>query len=67
MRSLAGPCFVVVSVAAPIAAFVIAPSPLVGEGIVNINFQTYAPLLDRMRQLNPNAYALADYFDTRQK
>jgi hypothetical protein len=37
------------------------------KGIVNIKFQTYAPLLDRMRQLNPNAYALADYFDTRQK
>lgn len=37
------------------------------KGVVNINFQTYAPLLDRMRQLNPNAYALADYFDTHKK
>lgn len=35
------------------------------KGIVNIQFQLYAPLLERMRQLNPNAYALADYFDTR--
>jgi beta-glucosidase len=37
------------------------------KGIVNTNFQPYAPLLDRMRQLNPNAYALADYFDSRAK
>ncbi len=35
------------------------------KGVVNIKFQPYAPLLERMRQLNPNAYALADYFDTR--
>jgi beta-glucosidase len=35
------------------------------KGVVNIKFQNYAPLLDRMRQLNPNAYALADYFDAR--
>jgi beta-glucosidase len=37
------------------------------KGIVNIKYQTYAPLLERMRQLNPNAYALADYFDARSK
>jgi len=37
------------------------------KGIVNIKYQEYAPLLERMRQLNPNAYALADYFDARQK
>jgi len=37
------------------------------KGIVNVNFESYAPLLERMRQLNPNAYALADYFDTRPK
>ena len=35
------------------------------KGIVNINYQLYTPLLDRMGQLNPNAYALADYLDTR--
>jgi len=35
------------------------------KGIVNIKFQNYAPLVERMRQLNPNAYALADYFDAR--
>jgi hypothetical protein len=35
------------------------------KGIVNTNFQTYAPLVERMRQLNPNAFALADYFDHR--
>jgi hypothetical protein len=37
------------------------------KGIVNVKYQVYGPLLDRMRQLNPNAYALADYFDTRSK
>ena len=37
------------------------------KGIVNIKYQPYAPLLERMRQMNPNAYALADYFDTRPK
>jgi hypothetical protein len=35
------------------------------KGIVNIQFQTYGPLIERMRQLNPNSYALADYFDAR--
>jgi hypothetical protein len=35
------------------------------KGIVNINYQPYQPLLERMRQLNPNAYLLADYFDAR--
>jgi len=35
------------------------------KGIVNIRFQNYGPLIERMRQLNPNAYALADYFDAR--
>jgi beta-glucosidase len=35
------------------------------KGVVNIKFQQYAPLLERMKQLNPNVYALADYFDTR--
>ncbi|SNT41120.1 hypothetical protein SAMN05421770_1127 [Granulicella rosea] len=33
------------------------------KGVVNIQFKNYGPLLERMRQLNPNAYALADYFD----
>jgi beta-glucosidase len=37
------------------------------KGIVNIKYQPYGPLLERMRQMNPNAYALADYFDTRPK
>ncbi|MFC6644428.1 hypothetical protein ACFQBQ_02240 [Granulicella cerasi] len=37
------------------------------KGIVNIQFQPYQPLTDRIRQLNPNAYALADYFDHRTK
>lgn len=37
------------------------------KGIVNINFQPYVPLVDRMRPLNLNAYALADYFDHRAK
>jgi beta-glucosidase len=37
------------------------------KGIVNVKFQTYGPLLERMKQMNPNAYALADYFDTRGK
>jgi hypothetical protein len=37
------------------------------KGVVNIKYQVYAPLMERMRQLNPNAYALADYFDARQK
>jgi hypothetical protein len=37
------------------------------KGVVNINYQIYAPLLERMKQLNPNAYALADYFDARQR
>jgi hypothetical protein len=37
------------------------------KGIVNIQFQPYAALLERMKQLNPNAYALADYFDKRSK
>ena len=37
------------------------------KGIVNIKYQPYAPLLERMRQMNPNAYALADYFDARPK
>ncbi|HEY0306729.1 MAG TPA: beta-glucosidase [Acidobacteriaceae bacterium] len=37
------------------------------KGIVNINYQPYTPLLDRMGQFNSNAYALADYFDTRAK
>ena len=37
------------------------------KGIVNIKYQPYAPLLERMRQMNPNAYTLANYFDARQK
>ncbi|MDR3736806.1 MAG: glycoside hydrolase family 3 C-terminal domain-containing protein [Acidobacteriaceae bacterium] len=37
------------------------------KGIVNINYQQYLPLIERMGQLNSNAYALADYFDTRAK
>lgn len=35
------------------------------KGIVNIDYRPYAPLLERMRQLNLNSYALADYFDAR--
>jgi hypothetical protein len=35
------------------------------KGIVNIRYVPYLPLLDRMRQINTNAYALTDYFDTR--
>lgn len=35
------------------------------KGIVNIRYEPYLPLLDRMRQINTNAYALTDYFDTR--
>jgi beta-glucosidase len=37
------------------------------KGVVNIKYQVYGPLMERMRQLNPNAYALADYFDMRPK
>ena len=33
------------------------------KGIVNTKLQIYEPLVQRMRQLNPNAFALADYFD----
>ena len=35
------------------------------KGIVSINYQPYQPLLERMRPLNLNAYALIDYFDSR--
>jgi len=35
------------------------------KGIVTIRFEPYAPLLDRMRALNREVYALADYFDAR--
>ena len=33
------------------------------KGIVTIRYETYAPLLDGMRELNREVYRLADYFD----
>ena len=33
------------------------------KGIVNIKYEPYAPLMDLMKQLNQNVYALTDYFD----
>lgn len=33
------------------------------KGIVTIGFEPYKPLLDRMKALNENMYAIADYFD----
>jgi hypothetical protein len=35
------------------------------KGIVSFTYQPYQPLVDRMRQINLNAYALSDYFDAR--
>jgi hypothetical protein len=35
------------------------------KGIVTIKYEPYAPLLDLMRELNRNVYALADWFDSR--
>ncbi|GAA3951775.1 hypothetical protein [Hymenobacter algoricola] len=36
------------------------------KGIVDNYLEPYAPLLDRMRELNQQMYPLADYFDRRQ-
>jgi hypothetical protein len=35
------------------------------KGIVSIRYEPYAPLVDLMKALNRNVYALADYFDSR--
>lgn len=34
------------------------------KGIVNLRYEGYPPLLDCMKALNANAYALADHFDS---
>jgi hypothetical protein len=36
------------------------------KGIVDNYLEPYAPLLDKMRELNQQMYLLADYFDKRQ-
>jgi hypothetical protein len=36
------------------------------KGIITIRYEPYAPLLDLMKALNRQVYALADYFDTHQ-
>lgn len=33
------------------------------KGIVNIRFEPYSPLLDKMKELNTRVYRLIDYFD----
>lgn len=37
------------------------------KGIVNVRFEPYTPLLDLMRQLNTQAYPLAEYFDSQRR
>lgn len=37
------------------------------KGILNIRYQPYQPLLGAMKDVNNNVYALADYFDQRDK
>jgi len=37
------------------------------KGVLNTGFQPYVPLLERMKQINIDSYALADYFDARDK
>ena len=35
------------------------------KGIINWQFEPYAPLLEAMKQINANAYSLVEYFDAR--
>ncbi|MBE3097902.1 MAG: hypothetical protein IMZ44_12355 [Planctomycetes bacterium] len=35
------------------------------KGLVNIRYEPYTPLLEHMRRLNRNVYALTDHFDSR--
>jgi hypothetical protein len=41
------------------------PKEAVNQGIVNANYEVYAPLLNSMREINLNSYGLAEYFDGR--
>jgi hypothetical protein len=37
------------------------------KGVLNTSFQPYVPLLESMKAINIDSYALADYFDARGK
>lgn len=37
------------------------------KGVMDIRYHPYVPLLEAMKQINTSVYALADYFDQRDK
>jgi len=44
----------------------VASKEAVNQGIVDVNYDVYWPLLDRMEQINLSSYGLAAYFDGRE-